>query len=81
MTVWKLLEQMFADVFDVEFTAKLEAQLDRIETGKDPWVDVVTEFYDPFQSDLTKAESQQEKVRASPVQETDVDCPGAARRW
>jgi len=75
MTVWKLLEQMFADVFDVEFTAKLESQLDRIETGKDPWVDVVTEFYDPFQSDLTKAESQQEKVRASLVQETDVDCP------
>ncbi|HEX5030186.1 MAG TPA: type I DNA topoisomerase [Candidatus Eisenbacteria bacterium] len=75
MTVWKLLEQMFADVFDVEFTAKLESHLDRIESGKDPWVDVVTEFYDPFQSDLAKAESQQEKVRASLVQETDVACP------
>ena len=75
MTVWKLLEQMFADVFDVEFTAKLEANLDRIESGKDPWVDVVTEFYDPFQSDLDKAESQQEKVKASLVQETDVACP------
>ncbi len=75
MTVWKLLEQMFADVFDVEFTAKLEGQLDRIETGKDPWVDVVTDFYKPFLSDLTKAESQQEKVRASLVQETEVKCP------
>ncbi|HET9940126.1 MAG TPA: type I DNA topoisomerase [Candidatus Eisenbacteria bacterium] len=75
MTVWKLLEQMFADVFDVAFTAKLESHLDRIESGKDPWVDVVTEFYDPFQSDLAKAESQQEKVRASLVQETDVACP------
>jgi DNA topoisomerase-1 len=75
MTVWKLLSQMFADVFDVEFTAKLEANLDRIETGKDRWAHVVSEFYDPFQSDLAKAESQQEKVRASLVQETDVKCP------
>jgi len=75
MTVWKLLEQMFADVFDVEFTAKLESSLDRIESGKDRWVEVVTEFYDPFQGDLAKAEAQQEKVRASLVQETDVACP------
>ncbi|HET9250689.1 MAG TPA: type I DNA topoisomerase [Candidatus Eisenbacteria bacterium] len=75
MTVWKLLEQMFADVFDVEFTAKLESHLDRIESGKDPWAEVVSEFYEPFRSDLVKAESQQEKVRASLVQETDVDCP------
>ncbi|MGH7682548.1 MAG: type I DNA topoisomerase, partial [Candidatus Eiseniibacteriota bacterium] len=75
MTVWKLLNQMFADVFDVEFTAKLEANLDRIETGKDRWAKVVSEFYDPFQADLTKAESQQDKVRASLVQTTDVKCP------
>jgi DNA topoisomerase I len=75
MTVWKLLGKMFSDVFDVEFTAKLETQLDRIETGKDAWSDVVSDFYKPFQSDLTKAESQQEKVRASLVQETEVPCP------
>ena len=75
MTVWKLLGRMFSDVFDVEFTAKLETNLDRIETGKDPWANVVSEFYKPFQADLTQAESQQEKVRASLVQETDVKCP------
>ncbi len=75
MTVWKLLGKMFSNVFDVEFTARLETQLDRIETGKDAWGDVVSGFYGPFQSDLTKAESQQEKVRASLVQETEIPCP------
>jgi len=75
MTVWRLLEKMFADVFDVEFTAKLESRLDRIESGKDPWTEVVSEFYDPFQSDLTKAESQQDKVKASLSQETETPCP------
>jgi DNA topoisomerase-1 len=75
LTVWTLLEKMFADVFDVEFTARLESHLDRIETGTDPWVQVVTEFYEPFQTDLTAAEAQQDRVKASLVQETDRECP------
>ena len=75
MTVWKLLGRMFADVFDVEFTAKLESHLDRIESGKDAWTGVVSEFYEPFEADLTKAEAQQGDVKASLVQETDVSCP------
>ena len=75
MTVWKLLGRMFADVFDVEFTAKLESHLDRIETGKDAWAGVVSEFYAPFETDLAKAEAQQEDVKASLVQETEVPCP------
>ncbi|HEX7079217.1 MAG TPA: type I DNA topoisomerase [Candidatus Eisenbacteria bacterium] len=75
MTVWKLLAKTFADVFDVEFTAKLEQRLDHVETGRDPWVDVVEEFYGPFQADLKTAESHQEQVRASLVQETETKCP------
>ena len=75
MTVWKLLAKTFSDVFDVEFTAKLEGRLDHVETGKDPWVEVVEEFYGPFQKDLTAAEASQEQVRASLVQETETPCP------
>jgi len=75
MTVWKLLSKNFADVFDVEFTAKLEERLDHVETGKDPWVGVVEEFYAPFQKDLVSAESRQEQVKASLVQETETPCP------
>jgi DNA topoisomerase-1 len=75
MTVWKLLGKAFADVFDVEFTAKLEARLDHIETGQDPWVDVVTEFYQPFEKDLATAEATQAEVKASLAEETDKECP------
>jgi DNA topoisomerase I len=75
MTVWKLLRDMFGDVFDVEFTAKMERELDRIESGKDRWADVVEDFYKPFKVDLAQAEAQREKVRASLVQETDRICP------
>jgi len=57
MTVWKLLAKMFGDVFEVEFTAKMEQTLDRVESGKDQWDQVVAAFYGPFKNDLTAAEA------------------------
>ncbi len=75
MTVWKLLARMFGDVFEVEFTAKMERELDRVEHGKDAWDHVVAEFYAPFKKDLTEAESQRESLKASLTEESDRECP------
>jgi len=75
MTVWKLLAKMFGDVFEVEFTAKMERELDRVENGKDEWDHVVAEFYAPFQKDLTTAEAQRETLKASLAEESDRECP------
>lgn len=75
MTVWKILAQAFSDVFDVAFTARLEGRLDHVEMGKEPWVDVVNEFYKPFEKDLIAAEANQAEVKASLVEETDKECP------
>ena len=75
MTVWKLLARMFGDVFEVEFTAKMERELDRVENGKDAWDHVVSEFYGPFQKDLITAEAQRETLKASLAEESDRECP------
>ncbi len=75
MTVWKLLARMFGDVFEVEFTAKMERELDRVEHGKDAWDHVVAEFYAPFKKDLAEAESQRESLKASLTEESDRVCP------
>jgi DNA topoisomerase-1 len=75
MTVWKLLARMFGDVFEVEFTAKMERELDRVETGKDAWDHVVANFYAPFRKDLTEADSQRESLKASLAEESDRECP------
>ncbi len=80
MTVSKLLITLFGDVFDVEFTARMEKELDRVETGKDRWDSVVTEFYDPFRRDLDSAEAQRDSVRASLAQESDKACPTCGSR-
>ncbi len=80
MTVSKLLTKLFGDVFEVEFTARMEKELDRVETGKDRWDEVVTEFYDPFRRDLDSAEAQRDTVRASLAEQSDKVCPVCGSR-
>lgn len=53
--VVELLKENFPRIMDVEFTAKMEEDLDRIEEGDLEWTQVVSEFYLPFNAELEKA--------------------------
>ncbi|MBV9864825.1 MAG: type I DNA topoisomerase [Abitibacteriaceae bacterium] len=66
------LVQHFPKVVDVQFTAGVEEKLDEVEEGKQNWIKLLHEFYDPFSNDLKRAKTEMEKV--GPV-ETDFDCP------
>jgi DNA topoisomerase-1 len=57
-----LLVEHFPDVFDIEFTAKMEEQLDDIAQGRQPWVPVLQEFYTPFAVAVSDAEREMERV-------------------
>ncbi|MCK4547330.1 MAG: type I DNA topoisomerase [Candidatus Eisenbacteria sp.] len=74
-TVWDLLGDWFPDVFNVAFTAKMESELDRIESGEDDWVNVVRQFYDPFSKDLETLSSKTAELKKSLQTETDENCP------
>jgi DNA topoisomerase IA len=37
----------FPDILDVEFTAQMEENLDKIEEGEKGWLDALKEFYAP----------------------------------
>lgn len=67
----------FPKIVDVAFTADVEEKLDEVEEGKQNWVRLLHEFYDPFSDDLQRAKSEMEKV--GPV-ETDFDCPVCHRK-
>lgn len=54
--VTKLMEEYFADIVDVEFTANMEQQLDCIEDGNKKWQETIDEFYKPFSKTLEVAE-------------------------
>ncbi|ALC90994.1 DNA topoisomerase I [Bacillus sp. FJAT-18017] len=58
----ELMEEFFPDILDVEFTAKMEQDLDDIEDGKVKWVNVISEFYKDFEKHLEKAEKEMQEV-------------------
>lgn len=60
--VIRLMEEFFPEILNVEFTANMEADLDKIEEGTINWVRMIDEFYQPFQKRLDFAEKEMEKV-------------------
>lgn len=60
--VTELMEEFFPEILDVEFTANMEGNLDLIEEGKVDWIQVVDQFYRPFQLKLEVAEKEMAQV-------------------
>ena len=56
-----LLVLHFPQIVDINFTAKMEEDLDRIAEGQVKWVPVIKEFYEPFHENLLKKETEVEK--------------------
>jgi DNA topoisomerase-1 len=73
-TVWRLLAKGFPDIFNVEFTAVMEAELDKVEAGEDDWRSVVQDFYGPFSTRLEEVESRVDDLKRSLMKETDKRC-------
>lgn len=60
--VLELIVEFFPEIIDVEFTAKMEKDLDSVEDGQIRWVNIIDEFYKDFEVHLDKAEKEMEKV-------------------
>ena len=76
--VTKLMEDYFADIVDVEFTANMEENLDRIEDGNAPWQEIIRNFYDPFAKTLDAAEEAIGKIEVQD-EVSDVVCEKCGR--
>jgi DNA topoisomerase-1 len=69
-----LLAQYFSDIVDIEFTARMEGELDEVAQESRDWVGVVQDFYAPFEKNLNDASRLMEKVKLADEQ-TDEVCP------
>jgi DNA topoisomerase-1 len=58
-TVEKLLIPRFPDIFNVEFTSEMETELDRIEEGELGRLQVLKDFWNPFEKALAKARPEE----------------------
>lgn len=56
------VEEYFPEIIDVDFTVKMEENLDSVEEGKIEWVKVIDEFYTDFEKRLEFAEEEMEKI-------------------
>ncbi len=62
-----LLVESFAELFNVEYTARMEEELDHVEEGKLQWTAALKEFYDKFTQDLKAAQEHMRDVKRQEI--------------
>ena len=72
ITVTDLLTEYFTDVMDLDFTARMEEELDEVSRGEREWVPMLREFYGPFGKALDTAQENMPRVRLE--EEADEIC-------
>lgn len=70
----ELLTEHFPDIVDVDFTARMEEDLDEIAQGNKEWGAVIKAFYTPFEEQIVKKQAELTK-RDFVQEETDKTCP------
>jgi len=73
MVVCDLLVKNFPYIFDPQYTAKLEEELDDIEEGTEKWTDLLNGFYDHFEDELKVAGTTMEDIKRM-EKKTDEKC-------
>ncbi len=73
MLVSDLLEKHFPSIVDLEFTARMEHDLDEIADGNKPWVPLIAEFYGPFHALIAEKEQELSKKELT-EEKTDEVC-------
>src|SRR3989344_5784514 len=78
ISVMDFLLKYFPDVFDYQFTAAMEDQLDEISRGEREWKPILKSFYDPFEKKIIETEKVADKVKME-VEKVDRQCPDCGK--
>jgi len=62
-----LLVVSFPEIVSSDFTAKMEADLDHVEEGREDWRKLLLNFYTPFKLELEKAETEMRDVKREEI--------------
>ncbi len=65
INVNKILTANLPEFFDVKFTAAMESELDEIADGNKKYLDVMNEFYSPFNAAVKKVEGKIEEIKST----------------
>jgi DNA topoisomerase I len=71
--VLELLVASFREIFDYEYSARMEDHLDRIESGREVWKQTMRDFYERFSQKLLVAKTEMRDIKTEAI-ETDEVC-------
>ncbi len=67
-----ILDKYFSSIFNVEYTANMELDLDKIAKGEEKELDELQKFYNDFEPIFEDAKKNMDKIYPKP---TDLTCP------
>ncbi|HLX25763.1 MAG TPA: type I DNA topoisomerase [Candidatus Cybelea sp.] len=73
-----LLVEHFPKIVNLDFTAQMEGDLDRIAEGHEDWIGLLRRFYGPFEIELEAAEKKLPRLELRD-EPTDEICPTCGR--
>jgi DNA topoisomerase I len=73
-----LLVEHFPKIVNLDFTARMEGDLDRVADGQEDWIGLLRRFYGPFESELETAEKKLPRLELRD-EPTDEICPTCGR--
>ena len=76
----QLMKERFPKIVNVKFTAQVESDLDKVQSGEENWVETLHNFYDDFDKTLQKAKKEMEGVKITLKEDqTDLICEKCGR--
>ncbi len=76
----QLMKERFPKIVNVKFTAQVESDLDKVQSGEENWVETLHNFYDDFDKTLQKAKTEMEGVKITLKEDqTDLICEKCGR--
>jgi len=75
-----LLKKQFPNIVNVKFTANMESDLDKVESGEVDYIAMLHSFYDGFEATLDKAKADMSGVKIQLQEDvTDIPCEKCGR--
>jgi len=73
--VTHILTRQFPEIFNVDFTAVMEKELDQIVSGEKNRRQVLDDFYEPFSAALERAMEKKDEIKESLQENINEPCP------
>ncbi|MCL2372632.1 MAG: type I DNA topoisomerase [Defluviitaleaceae bacterium] len=74
----EIMAEHFTGIVDVDFTARMESDLDKVEDGEIEWKNVIRSFYPNFATQIEEAEEKIGEIEVKD-EETDILCENCGR--